>query len=190
MNDVGEKIPNWVESARLYYAYWVTRASSTSRRGWSITRSITGSVPHRSRGRTFPTQRPTRGISSSEDSRPPAGSSCTKHKSDHAGDMGLAFYRMYLLTGEMRYLQAAIKIADVLASHARVGTAEHAVWPYRVLMDSGKITAEVRSQLDRLLPASRKPGAGRARQCRCVSGGKRQGQGVPPAIPHEHRLLD
>ena len=22
MNDIGEKIPNWFENARLYYAYW------------------------------------------------------------------------------------------------------------------------------------------------------------------------
>jgi len=49
---------------------------------------------------------------------------------------------MYLFSGEKKYFTAALNVANVLASNARVGTAEKSVWPYRVIMDSGKITAE------------------------------------------------
>jgi hypothetical protein len=60
---------------------------------------------------------------------------------DHAGEMGLTFYRMYLFTGDEKYLTAALHVADVLAKYARKGTATESVWPYRVVMDSGKVTS-------------------------------------------------
>jgi hypothetical protein len=74
----------------------------------------------------------------------------TKHKKlvlhevqvDHAGDMGLTYYRMYLYTADRKYLTAAINVADTLARKARTGNANQSVWPYRVVMDTGRITAE------------------------------------------------
>jgi hypothetical protein len=54
----------------------------------------------------------------------------------------LAYYRLYLFTQNKKYLTAAIHVADTLASHARTGSATQSVWPYRVVMDSGKVTAE------------------------------------------------
>jgi hypothetical protein len=60
---------------------------------------------------------------------------------DHAGDMGLTFYRMYLYTGEKKYLTAALNVADLLAAKSKTGTANESVWPYRVIMDNGKVTA-------------------------------------------------
>ena len=74
---------------------------------------------------------------------------------DHAGDMGLTFYRMYLYTQDRKYLDAAIHVADALARNARTGTSTQSVWPYRVLADTGKVTAEYGSQLDGLLQAAR-----------------------------------
>jgi hypothetical protein len=61
---------------------------------------------------------------------------------DHAGDMGLTYYRLYLYTGKRKFLTAATNVADTLASKARTGDAAHSVWPYRVVMDTGKVTAE------------------------------------------------
>ena len=60
---------------------------------------------------------------------------------DHAGEMGLTYFRMYQYTGEKKYLDAAINVADVLAKNAKTGSATESVWPYRVVMTDGKITA-------------------------------------------------
>jgi len=142
MNDVGEKIPNWVESARLYYAY----SGDASVVGFAkrlVDYALDhGITPASFAWPNFPYTTTNAGDLEFRGFTSAGRFALHETQVDHAGDMGLAFYRMHQLTGEMRYLQAAIKIADVLASHARVGTAEHAVWPYRVLMDSGKITAE------------------------------------------------
>jgi hypothetical protein len=61
---------------------------------------------------------------------------------DHAGEMGLTYYRMYLYTGEERYKTAALDVANVLASKARSGSSTQSVWPYRVVMNTGEIKAE------------------------------------------------
>jgi hypothetical protein len=142
MNDVGEKIPNWVESARLYYAY--TGDASVM----DIVRKLVDyTLDHGISPATFawPNFPYTTTNAGDMEFR-----GFTSHKRfvlheiqvDHAGDMGLAFYRMYLFTGNKKYLTAAINVADVLARYARVGTAEKSVWPYRVVMDSGKVTSE------------------------------------------------
>jgi hypothetical protein len=60
---------------------------------------------------------------------------------DHAGDMGFTYFRMHQFTGEQKYLTAALNVADVLARNARTGTAEESVWPYRVVVDDGRVTA-------------------------------------------------
>jgi hypothetical protein len=141
MNDIAEKIPNWFENARLYYAYT----------GDTSVMSIIGE---------FIDYFLTHGISSPDFAWPNfpytttnAGDTLFRGFSnhpnlalheiqvDHAGEMGLTFYRMYLFTGDEKYLTAAIHVADVLAKYARKGTATESVWPYRVLMDSGKVTS-------------------------------------------------
>jgi len=48
---------------------------------------------------------------------------------------------MYQFTGEKKYLSAALNVADILAKNARTGTADASVWPYRVVMDDGRVTA-------------------------------------------------
>lgn len=142
MNDVGEKVPNWFENARLYYAY--TGDSSVMKIVGDL---IDYSLEHGTSPSTFawpdfpytttnPGDTEFRGFS--------------KHgrlvlheiQVDHAGDMGLTYFRMYLFSGRQKYLTAALNVANVLAANVRVGTAEKSVWPYRVIMDSGKITAE------------------------------------------------
>jgi hypothetical protein len=61
---------------------------------------------------------------------------------DHAGDMGLAYYRLYLYDGDRKFLTAALNIAITLAAEVRTGTRTQSIWPYRVVMDTGKATAE------------------------------------------------
>lgn len=48
---------------------------------------------------------------------------------------------MYCYTGDKKYLSAAIKVAGVLAKNAGTGDKDKSVWPYRVVMTDGRITA-------------------------------------------------
>jgi hypothetical protein len=141
MNDIAEKIPNWFENARLYYAY-----SGDSSVMKIIKDFIDYTLDH--------------GTSSSEFAWPgfpytttDAGDTVFRGflnagrlvlheiQVDHAGEMGLTYYRMYLFTGEQKYLSAAINVADVLAKNAKTGNKDESVWPYRVVMDNGRVTA-------------------------------------------------
>lgn len=142
MNDVGEKIPNWVESARLYAAYTGDTAVIET-----VGKLVDYALDHgmSPAGFAWPGFPYTTTNAGDLEFR-----GFTAHKRfvehevqvDHAGDMGLAFYRMYLLTGRERYLNAAAGVADVLARKARPGSATRAVWPYRVVLDTGRVTAE------------------------------------------------
>ncbi|MCX6254146.1 MAG: hypothetical protein NTV31_06660 [Bacteroidia bacterium] len=141
MNDIGEKIPNWFENARLYYAY--TGDSSvmkiirdfvdyTIEHGTSSTEFVWPGFPYTTTnaGDTL-----FRGFTN-------AGRLVLNEiQVDHAGEMGLTYYRMYLYTGVKKYLSAALKVADVLAKNAHVGNQDKSVWPYRVVMDDGRVTA-------------------------------------------------
>jgi hypothetical protein len=142
MNDVGEKIPNWFESARLYYAYTGDASvmavvkkliDYTLEHGTS---PASFAWPHFPYTTTNAGDLDFRGFTS--------GKRLVLHEIqvDHAGEMGLTYYRMYLFTGDKKHLAAALRVANTLASKARVGTTERSVWPYRVVMDTGKITAE------------------------------------------------
>jgi hypothetical protein len=48
---------------------------------------------------------------------------------------------MYLYNGGKKYLSAALNVADVLAKNAQTGNQDQSVWPYRVVMDDGRVTA-------------------------------------------------
>jgi hypothetical protein len=141
MNDIGEKIPNWFENARLFYAYsgdtsvmkiirdfvdyTLEHGTSSSDYAWPDFPYTTTNA-----GDTL-----FRGFTS-------AGRFVLNEiQVDHAGEMGLTYYRMYLYTGEKKYLSAAVNVANVLAKNARTGNKNQSVWPYRVVMDDGKVTA-------------------------------------------------
>ena len=142
MNDVGEKIPNWFESARLYYAY--TGDASVM----AIVKDLVdytmehGTSPSSFAWPNFPYT--TTNAGDLEFRGFTSGKRLVLHEIqvDHAGEMGLTYYRMYLFTGDRKYLAASLRVADTLASKARTGNADRSVWPYRVVMDTGKITAE------------------------------------------------
>ena len=140
MNDIGEKIPNWFESARLYYAYTgdmsvmnivkemtdyaIEHGTSPSDFAW----------PHFPYTTTNAGDKDFRGFT--------ARLALHEIQVDHAADMGLTYYRMYQFYGDEKYKMAALNIADVLAEQAHSGTATKSVWPYRVNMKTGEITAE------------------------------------------------
>ena len=142
MNDVGEKVPNWFESARLYYAY--TGDASVMQLAMDL---IDYSLEHGTSASNFawpnfpytttnPGDTEFRGFTS-------AGRFVLHEiQVDHAAEMGLTYFRAYLYSGNAKYLTAATNVADVLASKVRVGTATKSVWPYRVVMSTGAITSE------------------------------------------------
>jgi hypothetical protein len=53
-------------------------------------------------------------------------------ETDKVGELGTGYALFYQLTGERRYLEAAIRCAAALARHVRAGDAEHTPWPFRV----------------------------------------------------------
>jgi hypothetical protein len=57
---------------------------------------------------------------------------------DKVGLLGLGYARFYQLTGERRYLKAAVRCADALAQHVRAGDARRTPWPFRVDGRSGR----------------------------------------------------
>jgi O-glycosyl hydrolase len=141
MNDIGEKIPNWFENARLYYAYTgdssvmkivkdfvdytIEHGTSQAEYAWPDFPYTTANA-----GDTL-----FRGFTS-------AGRFVLNEiQVDHAGEMGLTYYRMYLYTGQKKYLSAALNVAGVLAKYARTGDKDKSVWPYRIVMDNGRVTA-------------------------------------------------
>jgi len=142
MNDVAEKIPNWFESARLYYAYTGDTTVMTIVKclmDYTIDR---GTSPSTFAWPNFPETAANagdmqfRGFTRAKKFAP------NEIQVGYAGDMGLAYYRMYLYSGDMKYLNAAINVASTLARNVRTGTSTQSVWPDRVVMDTGKVTAE------------------------------------------------
>jgi hypothetical protein len=141
MNDIGEKIPNWFESAHLYYAYTgdTTVMHIVEKLAeYAIDHGIT---PATFAWPNFPYT--TTNAGDMEFKGFDAAKRFVLHEVqvDHAGDMGLAFYRLYLYTGKEKYKTAAIGIANTLANKARTGNADSSVWPYRVVMNTGEVTA-------------------------------------------------
>jgi poly(3-hydroxybutyrate) depolymerase len=58
---------------------------------------------------------------------------------DKVGLLGRGYLQFYELTGDRRYLRAAIRSADALARHVRVGDPARTPWPFRVDARSGRV---------------------------------------------------
>jgi len=54
------------------------------------------------------------------------------------GEDGYGYLRLYEMTGNTRYLQAAIRCADALVKNYKSGDAEKSPWPYRVYARDGQ----------------------------------------------------
>src|SRR5205807_10228927 len=60
-------------------------------------------------------------------------------ETDKVGELGVGYALFYELSGDRRYLAAAIACADALARHVRKGDAEHTPWPFRVDARTGRV---------------------------------------------------
>ena len=142
MNDVGEKIPNWFESAHLYYAYTGDIGPLTIAKGmvdYSLNHGITPSTyswPDFPQTASDAGELEFRGFTTAK------RFSTDDAQVDHAGDMGATFYRMYLFYGDIKYKIAAVNMANVLAKKVTAGNATQSPWPYVVNMKTGKIVSD------------------------------------------------
>jgi hypothetical protein len=142
MNDVGEKIPNWFESARLFYQYTGDISAMDI-----VTKFINYTIDHGTSPASFAWPDFPYTTTNAGDTLFRGFSDIKKMvlhevQVDHAGDMGFTYYKLFLFTGNKKFRDAAIHVADALAAHARTGSASQSVWPYRVVMSDGRITAQ------------------------------------------------
>ncbi|MBZ5561963.1 MAG: hypothetical protein LAP13_06030 [Acidobacteriia bacterium] len=142
MNDLGEKIPNWFESARLYYAYSGDSSVMTIVKKLMDYTIAHGTSPSTFAWPKFPYTTTNAGDMEFRGFTSGKRFALNEIQVGYAGDMGWVYYRMYLYNGDKRYLTAALNVADTLARNVRTGTSTQSVWPERVIMDSGKVTAE------------------------------------------------
>ena len=141
MNDIGEKIPNWFESARLYYAYTGDSGVMKIVKDFMDYTLDHGTSPSTFAWPDFPYTTTNAGDTLFRGFTSSNKLAMHEIQVDHAGEMGLTYYRMYLFSREEKYLKAALHVADVLARNAKTGSATESVWPYRVIMETGKVTA-------------------------------------------------
>ena len=142
MNDLGEKIPNWFESARLYYAYSGDSSVMTIVKKLMDYTIAHGTSPSTFAWPKFPYTTTNAGDMEFRGFTSGKRFALNEIQVGYAGDMGWVYYRMFLYNGDKRYLTAALNVADTLARNVRTGTSTQSVWPERVIMDSGKVTAE------------------------------------------------
>jgi hypothetical protein len=142
MNDVAEKIPNWLESARLYYAYTGDTAVMDIVKHLIDYTIAHGTSPSTFAWPNFPYTTTNAGDMEFRGFTSARSFVLNEIQVGYAGDMGLAYYRMYLYSSEKKYLTAAVNVANTLARTVRTGNSTKSVWPDRVVMDTGRITAE------------------------------------------------
>ena len=141
MNDIGEKIPNWFESARLFYAYTGDPYVMNIVRDFINYTLYHGTSSPEYAWPNFPYTTANAGDTLFRGFSDHPVMVTDEIQVDHAGEMGLTYFRMYQFTGETRYLKAALNVADVLAKNVKTGTATGSVWPYRVLLSDGNVIA-------------------------------------------------
>jgi len=143
MNDVGEKIPNWFESARLFYQYTGDIRAMKIIQNMAMYAIDHGTSPANFKWPDFPFTTTNAGDTLFRGFTNAKVNSLVLYEVqvDHAGDMGLTYYKLFLFTGIEKFKIAAIHVADALARYAHEGTSKQSVWPYRVITKNGKVTA-------------------------------------------------
>lgn len=58
---------------------------------------------------------------------------------DKAGSLGYELIRLYKKTGEVKYLDVAIKIANTMVLTMKTGDADHSPWPFKVNAITGEV---------------------------------------------------
>ncbi len=137
-NDVGEKIPVWVESARLYYQYTGNRAPLDYVKGLVDYSLVHGQTPTNHVWPDFPV-----GTANAGDTEfrgftnaPNMWVTWDCHV-DLAADIGFSMYRMFQVYGDAKYRDKAIHVADVLATNIVTGNANDSPWPYVINSQNG-----------------------------------------------------
>lgn len=141
MNDIGEKIPNWFENARLYYAYTGDSGVMNIMKDFIDYTLLHGTSSPDFAWPGFPYTTTNAGDTLFRGFSNAGRLVLHEIQVDHAGEMGLTYYRMYQFSGKEKYLKEAINVADILAKYAKKGNQDESVWPYRIVMDSGRVTA-------------------------------------------------
>jgi hypothetical protein len=67
---------------------------------------------------------------------------------DKAGSFGAELVVLHKITGEARYLDAAVGIADTLARNAQPGDVERSPWPFRVHAATGEVFVSKNGRFD------------------------------------------
>ncbi len=60
-------------------------------------------------------------------------------ETDKVGELGIGYCLFYEMTGDQKYLAAAVHCADALASHVRPGDETHTPWPFRLNARDGTV---------------------------------------------------
>jgi hypothetical protein len=60
-------------------------------------------------------------------------------ETDKVGELGIGYALFYELTGDRKYLEAAVRCGDALAKHIRPGDADHTPWAFRVYAKTGEV---------------------------------------------------
>ena len=134
-NDVGEKIPNWVESARLYYQYTGDMAPLNYVKRLVDYSLDHGQTPANHAWPSFPV-----GTANPGDKEFQGYTTVWALWDCHvdlAADIGFSMFRMYQIYGDTKYRDKAIHVADVLASHIVTGNATDSPWPYVINSQTG-----------------------------------------------------
>jgi len=58
---------------------------------------------------------------------------------DKAGSFGFELVHLYKKTGDVKYLEAAIKIANTLATLVQPGDGDHSPWPFKIMAQTGEV---------------------------------------------------
>ena len=64
---------------------------------------------------------------------------------DKAAELGAGYLKFYEITGDVRYRDAAIAIANTLAKDVRPGSSDKSPWPFRVYAETGAVREEYAS---------------------------------------------
>ena len=142
MNDLGEKIPNWFESARLYYAYTGDIVPLNITKGMVDYLLAHGITPSTYSWPNFPQTASNAGDTAYRGFYSAKRFAPDDVQVDHAGDIGATFYRMFLFYGDTKYKTAAVNVANTLAGKVRPFNSTQSPWPYVVNMKTGKIVSD------------------------------------------------
>lgn len=142
-NDWGERIPNFVEFGRLYYAYTGNMAPLNIAKNLADYALAHGMTPSDYAWPNFPYG--TANAGATEINGDNVAWSQDDILIDLGSDMGMSFYKLYLVYGTPAYRTAAINVADTLASKIQPGSATNSPWPYVINARTGAVVSRYTS---------------------------------------------